>query len=82
MTEWLGYGSFVAVLTVMFIGWVPVIGSALGMLGAVFVWQWEWWQAALLMFGHFIVLPTVIIFGMAGAAVLEWLHPRAKSRKT
>jgi hypothetical protein len=41
--------------TVAFIvSYIPLVGSIVGMVGAMDVWRWEWWQAGLLFFGGLI----------------------------
>jgi hypothetical protein len=46
----------------------PFVGTILGMLGAIRVWGWEWWQAGLLFFGWLAVV--VAIGGVTGLASL------------
>lgn len=50
--------TFLAVIIAMFFGGLPLVGSILGIYGAVNVWGWEIWQAALLFFWF---VPVVII---------------------
>lgn len=33
------------------VSYIPFVGAIVGMVGAMDVWCWEWWQAGLLFFG-------------------------------
>lgn len=50
LTDWLGLHWIIAVPLALFLGFFPLVGSIFGMIGAINVWQWEWWQAGLLFF--------------------------------
>jgi hypothetical protein len=65
--EWLGIGAFLSFLAALFITYIPLLGQALGVYGAVYAWEWSWTQALLLFVGPWVVL------GVAGgvASVLD-----------
>ncbi|WP_446935379.1 hypothetical protein [Morganella morganii] len=46
--DWLGWNIVISVILAMVIGWMPLIGTVLGIMGAVHGWGWEYWQAILL----------------------------------
>jgi hypothetical protein len=72
LEEWLGLPGFLAAIGGLVLGFLPLIGTILGFVGAIDVWGWEWWQAALLFFGSFIFF---IVFA-TGAGILEFLTRR------
>ena len=51
LVDWLGFYWLVAAPVAATLGYIPFVGSVLGMAGAMKVWHWEWWQAGLLFFG-------------------------------
>jgi hypothetical protein len=59
------------------VAYIPLVGSIVGMVGAVDVWHWTWWQAGLLFFGG---LCITFLFG--GMSVLIQNLSNRKSRKT
>jgi hypothetical protein len=61
--RWLGIHWVFAGIIALFVAWTPVIGTALGMVGAHFAWGWSWLSAFLLFFG-----PLIVIAGIAIAA--------------
>jgi len=61
---WLGIGSFLSFMLALFLAYFPLVGTGLGMYGAVTAWGWSWMQAIGLFFGPFIVI--VVITLLAG----------------
>jgi hypothetical protein len=53
---WLGVGTIIAFLFALLIGYIPFVGTAVGMYGAATAWHWSWMQAGLLFFGPFLAL--------------------------
>mgnify|MGYP005876264091 CR=1 FL=1 len=51
---WLGVNSFFSGILAFFLAGVPIVGTALGMYGAVAAWGWSWIQAGALFFLPFI----------------------------
>ena len=50
-----GDGGFLSFLGAMFLAGIPIVGSAMGVLGAHNVWGWSLMASILLMFGWLIV---------------------------
>ena len=48
---WLGLSTFLAVILAMFFAWMPLVGTAVGMYGAVTAWGWSWAMAGGVFFG-------------------------------
>lgn len=66
LEDWLGF-HWVAALTLAFVvTWIPLLGTVLGIGGAMTAWHWEWWQAC----GLF-VFPLILSFMIGtGAKIL------------
>lgn len=65
--EWLlGVGTFVAVILSVFVNWIPLAGTAFGILGAYNVWDWPLWLATVLFVAP---LGIIVLVSMAGAAL-------------
>lgn len=58
---WLDIGSFFAGVVAFLLAGVPIIGTALGMYGAVEAWGWSWTQAVGLFFGPFLVIAVIAL---------------------
>lgn len=74
LESWWGLHWIIAGPVAFFIAYVPVLGSVVGMVGAVDVWRWEWWQAGGLFFGTLIL--AFIFVGVT--SVTEWLSSKRK----
>jgi hypothetical protein len=57
-----GLGTFASVVIALFLNFIPLIGSILGIYGAMNVWDWGFWQSALLFFWY---IPVAIVFILA-----------------
>ncbi len=53
------WGSFISFLAALFVTYIPLLGSLLGVLGAHDVWGWSWVASLLLFFWY------VPLFGIA-----------------
>jgi hypothetical protein len=60
---WNGFFSFVAA---GFVTYIPLLGSALGVYGAVAEWGWSIWQAGALFFWY---VPVAILLSLIGAVM-------------
>lgn len=70
--DWLGWNIVLSVILAMVLTWFPLIGAALGIMGAVNAWGWEWWQALLLF-----AWPMILVFGFGiGSTILGKLSNR------
>ena len=56
LEDWLGLPGFIAVILALFFAWMPLVGTLVGMVGAVTVWGWSWPAAIGLFFGPLIVM--------------------------
>lgn len=61
MLNWNGFFSMAAAF---FVTYIPLLGSALGVYGAMSVWDWSLWQAGTLFFWY---VPVFILFALVGA---------------
>ena len=50
-------GKFFGTIVSLILGQIPIVGTILGIRGAIVYWGWEVWQAILLFIG-----PVVLIF--------------------
>jgi hypothetical protein len=61
----LGVGSFFGFLLALFITYIPLVGSAMGVYGAIKVWDWGAVQAFVLFFWYLIILvPFYAVVGV------------------
>lgn len=58
---WLGINSFFSGVLALFIAGIPLVGTGLGMFGAVEAWGWSWMQAGLLFFGPFLAIVIIAV---------------------
>jgi hypothetical protein len=63
ITHVMGWNSFASWFVAIAMGWMPLLGTATGMYGAIAVWVWPWYAAATL-FTWPIIL-AVARFGIA-----------------
>lgn len=79
LTEWLGMGFFTSLIVGHFLGYVPVVGSIIGVVGAVDIWGWHWYWAVLLFFGWAAVLVVLYVQGRKPTGVFggrDWFGNR------
>lgn len=66
---WLGIPSIIAVFLALLFAWMPLLGTVVGMYGAVSAWGWSWAMAGGLFFGPFLVaVAAVLVSGGINAA--------------
>lgn len=75
LESWWDLNGFFSFILAAFIAFIPVIGTVVGMAGAMQAWHWEWWQAGGLFFGALIL--TFVFGGISGLA--EWLSERKRA---
>lgn len=63
--DWVGLHWIIAAPLALFIAYIPLVGTVVGMFGAVTAWHWSWLQAGGLFFGPFVVI--LIIAMVSGA---------------
>lgn len=54
--SYLGWGKLPALFATFVLSWIPIVGSALGVAGAHFAWNWSWLASIALYTWHFPVL--------------------------
>ena len=65
-----GVGSFVGFILAFFTAYIPLVGPAVGMYGAVKVWDWGILQSFLLFFWYIILWVAVVgLEGLKAARV-------------
>ncbi|MFQ2917789.1 hypothetical protein ACK3YF_00920 [Aeromonas allosaccharophila] len=73
LEDWIGLHWIIAALLAFFIAYMPLVGTIVGMFGAVTVWHWSWLQAGGLFFGPFVVIVVITM----GIGVLEKFSNRS-----
>ena len=69
---WLGVVTFFAYILATFVAFIPIVGTALGVVGAHYAWGWSWLISLTLFFG-----PLVVIGILAAASgVVESLSSK------
>lgn len=63
LESWWGLHWVIAAPVAFVVSYIPFVGAIVGMIGAVDVWRWEWWQAGLLFFGGIIF--AIVCGGMS-----------------
>lgn len=72
---WWGFSGFFSFIVAAIVAYIPILGSVVGMAGAMQAWDWEWWQAAGLFFGG--LLLVVALGGIT--ALAEWFGNRKRA---
>jgi hypothetical protein len=65
LVDWVGLHWLFAALVAMFIAYIPVVGTVLGIVGAVTAWDWHWLMATALFAGPFLVMLVLVLGGAA-----------------
>ena len=65
LETWAGFPWLIAVPLAIFIGYTPVLGTVVGMFGAVTAWHWSWFQATLLFFGPLVAVIAIYLGAVA-----------------
>jgi hypothetical protein len=73
LTDWLGLHWLIAIILAFPLAYMPVIGSILGVLGAVYGFGWSWIGSIALFFGAGII---GIAFA-SGSALSDWFSSRS-----
>jgi hypothetical protein len=61
LEDWLGLHWIIAGPLALFLAYFPLVGTIVGMFGAVSAWGWSWLQAGALFFGPFVVIVTLTL---------------------
>jgi hypothetical protein len=62
LTGW----RFTSWLIAIIVGWVPLIGTATGICGAISAWNWPWYGAV-----TFFAWPIILVMALIGIAVVQ-----------
>ena len=65
MSEWTGFHWIIAAPLALFTAYIPLVGTILGIFGAMSAWGWSGLQAAGLFLGPFAVILVIAL--LAGA---------------
>lgn len=63
LEDWLGFHWIFAFIGGMFLAYIPVIGTIVGIFGAVKIWDWSWLTAIGLFFSP-LIISAVCVFGI------------------
>lgn len=63
LVDYWDWPKLLAIPIGMILAYIPVIGSICGFFGALYAWDWEWWQAVLLFFWQPVVWLLFFIIG-------------------
>lgn len=66
LEHWLGVHWIIAAPISLFISYIPLAGTIIGMIGAVTAWHWTWGQAAALFLGPLLL---VLLFSLAAGGI-------------
>ena len=61
LEAWVGLHWIIAAFLAFFLAYMPVVGTIVGMFGAVTAWHWSWLQAWGLFFGPLVVILVLAI---------------------
>ena len=72
LEDWLGVHWLIAVIIAIPLAYIPLVGTLLGIAGAVEVWDWQWYWAVLLFFWPivFTVAGFLVVGSLAGVSAL------------
>lgn len=59
--NYLDWGSLFSFIAALFVTYIPLVGSILGVIGAYEYWGWSWLAAILLFFWY---VPVFLIFAL------------------
>jgi len=61
LEDWAGLHWIIAAPLAFFIAYIPLVGTVVGMFGALTAWHWSLLQAGVLFFGPFVVILIIAI---------------------
>ena len=65
---WLGFHWLLAIIIGLILAFIPFLGTAMGIAGAIVGWQWHWIPAVLLFFGPLVLF--ILCFGVSGLLIV------------
>ena len=63
--DWVGLHWLLSGFLAFFICYIPLVGTVVGMYGAVKAWGWSWMDASMLFLGPFVVIVVLVIISSA-----------------
>ena len=60
---WFGWTGFFTWVAAGILAYIPIIGTICGFCGAIYGWDWAWWQAGLLFFGTLVAMLAISTMG-------------------
>ncbi len=67
--HYLNFGTFISFIAAMFLTYIPLLGSVLGVIGAHEYWGWSWIAAFLLFFWY--VPAYLVLFVLIKLAIIK-----------
>jgi hypothetical protein len=68
---WLGLHWIIAGPIAFFLAYVPLVGTIVGIFGAVTAWGWSWLEAGALFFGPFAVILILALISGGVEAIIN-----------
>lgn len=82
LTSWVGLPWLIAVPAAFVLGYIPIVGSVLGVLGASYVWKWSWTSAILLFCWPVVLFGFALLSQVAGSRVAALIRGRPRGRNS
>lgn len=60
LESWWGLNGFFSFIVAFIVTYIPLLGSIVGVAGAMKAWHWEWWQAGGLFFGGLLITALIV----------------------
>lgn len=71
LTDWIGLHWLIAGPVSLFIAYIPLVGTVLGIMGAMTAWSWPLLHALALFLGPFVVIAVLALASGAIGALRE-----------
>lgn len=80
IAHWMHIPGFLAAFISAFLAYIPVIGTIVGVLGAVNSWGWEWYWAVALFVGPWATIALISLIAAALSVAQEMIYRRRQSK--
>ncbi len=71
LNGWIGLYWIIAVPVALVLAYIPIVGTVIGMFGAVTVWGWSWLEAVSLFVGPLVLVVVIAIVAGGWAAIRD-----------
>ena len=71
LEEWIGLHSIIAGPVALVLAYFPIVGTVVGMFGAVTAWGWSWLEAVSLFVGPLVLFVVIAIVAGGWAAIRD-----------